>query len=69
VCLISCPSQAELVQAHAAALHAKKMKERELQKQWAEALGHERNKRDRTSGIQAAQFARDVKIAERKIER
>jgi hypothetical protein len=32
-------------------------------------LDHERDKRDRTFGIQAAQFAHDLTIAERKIER
>ncbi len=69
VCLISFPFQAELVESHAAALQAKDIQEREFQKQWAEALGHERDKRDRTYGIQVAQFASDLKIAERKIER
>jgi hypothetical protein len=36
---------------------------------WSDALGYEREKRDRTIGIQAAQFAHDLNIAERKIER
>ena len=61
--------QAELVQAHAVALHVKETKELESNKQWSEALVHEREKRDRTYDIQAAQFARDVQVAERKIDR
>ena len=50
-------------------MEAKETKERDLTKVWSDALGHERDKRDRSLGIQAAQFAHDLNIAERKIER
>ena len=67
--LTSFPAQAELRLAHGTAMEAKETKERDSQKVWSDALGHERDKRDRSLGIQAAQFAHDLNIAERKIEK
>ena len=67
--LPSFPAQAELRLAHGTAMEAKVTKERDSQKVWSDALDHERDKRDRSLGIQAVQFARDLNIAERKIEK
>jgi hypothetical protein len=50
-------------------MEAKETKERDSQKVWSDALGHERDKRNRSLGIQAAQFDHDLHIAERKIEK
>jgi hypothetical protein len=50
-------------------MEAQETKERDSQKVWSEALGHERDKRNRSLGIQAAQFDHDLHIAERKIEK
>jgi hypothetical protein len=50
-------------------MEAKETKERDSQKLWSDALGHERDKRNRSLGIQAAQFVHDLHVGERKIEK